>query len=214
MQYIIKGTKNFVCISDEGVIFTSPVTIKAYKSSYLSDIIRLYDALLNNPYLYYSDRDWSIVEWEKELDTYTRYLSQRDLNKKPTTRQSKCKNKHKRISFSKSTRRLVYEKSNHKCAICGKELQIDYCNDDDYATIDHIIPLNKGGKNELDNYQATCQVCNKIKSDIMPDVFAFSMKSTLVKEIMDEENLQNQLLKILLNKKINRIVLKVKTAIL
>lgn len=42
-----------------------------------------------------------------------------------------------------------------KCAYCGKSAD----------TVDHIIPLAKGGNNELDNLVAACQSCNSRKKD-------------------------------------------------
>lgn len=38
-------------------------------------------------------------------------------------------------------------------------------------TVDHIIPLEKGGSNDLDNIQAACAVCNRFKANVYPDVF-------------------------------------------
>lgn len=38
-------------------------------------------------------------------------------------------------------------------------------------TIDHIIPLDAGGKNELANYQCTCRVCNSMKGTMMLEDF-------------------------------------------
>jgi 5-methylcytosine-specific restriction endonuclease McrA len=45
------------------------------------------------------------------------------------------------------------------CVRCGKHLE-----GNDY-TIDHIIPLNKGGTHDLHNLQAMCRVCNGTKQD-------------------------------------------------
>ncbi len=34
-----------------------------------------------------------------------------------------------------------------------------------YMTIDHIVPLNKGGTNNIENLRGLCRACNGRKSD-------------------------------------------------
>ena len=46
------------------------------------------------------------------------------------------------------------------CAHCGTHLNIGH-----NFTLEHIIPLNKGGTNETQNFVALCYPCNKAKSD-------------------------------------------------
>lgn len=67
--------------------------------------------------------------------------------------------RHKRISIPKTTRDLVYERGNGFCALCGRPVSRDE------FTIDHILPLNRGGRNEIDNFQIACVTCNRIKND-------------------------------------------------
>lgn len=70
--------------------------------------------------------------------------------------------KVKRKSFSSVQRTAIYNKNKGRCAICGDF--VPYGN----FTIDHIIPLAKGGTNELENLQCACEICNRIKQDILP----------------------------------------------
>lgn len=71
--------------------------------------------------------------------------------------------KIKRRSFTSGERLLVYNKSKGRCSICGNFVPFD-----DF-TVDHIIPLAKGGTNEMKNLQCTCGICNRIKQDILPE---------------------------------------------
>lgn len=62
-------------------------------------------------------------------------------------------------------KRMVYMNSHGRCAICGKRITLD-----DF-TIDHIIPKGKQGADSLDNLQATCEECNRMKANMMPEDF-------------------------------------------
>lgn len=71
--------------------------------------------------------------------------------------------KIKRKQFSQTERMQIYNKNKGRCAICGRFVPYDS------FTVDHIIPLAKGGTNAMDNLQVACGVCNLIKQDILPE---------------------------------------------
>jgi len=71
----------------------------------------------------------------------------------------------KRRIFTQQERYEIYNRTEGHCGICGKFIPLG-----EY-TIDHIIPLSKGGTNDLDNLQACCSFCNKAKDDSMGDDF-------------------------------------------
>ncbi len=56
----------------------------------------------------------------------------------------------------------MFERDNYRCQMCGRrpattegiELQVD-----------HIVPLAKGGANELEDLQTLCNECNLGKGD-------------------------------------------------
>lgn len=43
------------------------------------------------------------------------------------------------------------------------------------ATVDHVVPRNKGGGNSRENTVLACRRCNGIKSDMMPEEWAAFM---------------------------------------
>lgn len=68
--------------------------------------------------------------------------------------------------YSKKRLELVFEKTQGRCAYCGKELSDD-------ATIDHVIPRSKGGSNSLDNLLPSCRSCNTSKGVKSLEEFRF-----------------------------------------
>ena len=74
------------------------------------------------------------------------------------------------VYYDESVKREeVFKRDGYICQICGIK-----CNPDDYGwgsngathpTIDHIIPLSKGGTHTWDNVQCACGLCNSRKQD-------------------------------------------------
>jgi 5-methylcytosine-specific restriction endonuclease McrA len=71
--------------------------------------------------------------------------------------------KVKRKQFTNNERIAIYNKNKSRCAICGDYVPFDL------FTVDHIVPIAKGGDNSFSNLQCTCKVCNLIKQDILPE---------------------------------------------
>lgn len=66
---------------------------------------------------------------------------------------------NKRLEASKHiskkiVRDEVFKKYGRKCLCCGTDKNL---------TIDHVIPVFKGGKNNISNYQPLCKSCNSSK---------------------------------------------------
>ena len=60
------------------------------------------------------------------------------------------------VRFSRSN---VYLRDNCQCQYCGKQI------DRRDATLDHVIPVSKGGKSIWDNCVTACGPCNSNKGD-------------------------------------------------
>lgn len=67
-----------------------------------------------------------------------------------------------RMPFSWAQKVPLLDETNGKCAHCG--IMLDrYTN----MTVEHIIPLNKGGTNDPENLTMLCEDCNTEKSDMI-----------------------------------------------
>jgi 5-methylcytosine-specific restriction endonuclease McrA len=65
-----------------------------------------------------------------------------------------------RIKVMPAIRWQVFQRDNWKCVSCGRSAANDVI-----LHVDHIVPRSKGGKDELDNYQTLCHICNIGKSN-------------------------------------------------
>lgn len=56
-----------------------------------------------------------------------------------------------------------------RCAYCCKDLKPDSKDNKEVATIDHVIPVSKGGDIfNLDNLVSACYTCNQRKGNLTP----------------------------------------------
>ncbi len=62
--------------------------------------------------------------------------------------------------ISESIRGLVMLRSNHSCEYCKSQDKFSPV----FFTIDHVIPLIEGGKNDPDNLAYACPLCNRLKA--------------------------------------------------
>ena len=82
-------------------------------------------------------------------------------NRMKDNRLKRCKIKDNSITLIG-----VYHKYGGVCQGCGQLLTFDHDpNDDRYPSIDHIVPISKGGNHTWDNVQLMCRRCNYLKSD-------------------------------------------------
>jgi 5-methylcytosine-specific restriction endonuclease McrA len=72
------------------------------------------------------------------------------------------KNKHKALKRNAPnveyvSRRVVYDRDDGKCYMCGKELPFNGFD------LEHVIPLARGGNHTYDNVKVACRSCNARK---------------------------------------------------
>lgn len=72
----------------------------------------------------------------------------------------------KRRRLKPEERRAVYDKMGGHCAYCGCKIRL---NKD--MQVDHVIPLQKGGPDVLDNMLPACRSCNHYKDTLTVQQF-------------------------------------------
>lgn len=83
-----------------------------------------------------------------------------------------------RRKFTDYEKKTVYAKYNGCCAICGKPVKYKK------LTIDHKMPLSKGGTNEMSNLQLSCRMCNQFKGNMDTQEFTRKVNEIAVRGFM------------------------------
>lgn len=97
-----------------------------------------------------------------------------DLTGVPVTEPDTSGNGSTRRKYSDNEKRTVYDRYYGRCVYCGETVKFSY------MSIDHKVPLSKGGTNALENLQLTCRTCNRIKTDVPPEKFLEKIWKILV----------------------------------
>lgn len=71
----------------------------------------------------------------------------------------------KREPIPPHIKRDVYAKCSGRCAYCGKNVSFKH------MSIDHKIPISRGGTDGIKNLQCACKMCNWIKGNATPEEF-------------------------------------------
>lgn len=103
-----------------------------------------------------------IASNQKQCKECTRRRASRYMNVK--------KEKRRKAAFTKESAQIsiqtLYKRDSGVCWICGEpcRLDVDY-NDNMYPSIDHVLPISKGGKDEWGNVKLAHRLCNSIRGD-------------------------------------------------
>lgn len=74
------------------------------------------------------------------------------------------------VNETNITKVMLYEETNHKCAYCGKQININELLSSNYHT-EHILPRSKSFDNSYINKTVSCQTCNSKKDNMTPYQF-------------------------------------------
>lgn len=110
------------------------------------------------------DRDYVLKEFDRLSDNEIKNLIAlcKSRLREYTLKRGDAIWSHRRKSsgyISGTLRYDVFKRARFRCECCGTP------GDQRALEVDHIVPRNKGGANEVANYQALCYVCNAMKRD-------------------------------------------------
>lgn len=97
-----------------------------------------------NKFRFYFDKDYEFL-LKEELERNNEYMAKR---------YAKSRLRMYANLFTRDLRKVLLTDSSHCC----------FCNDTEKLQLDHIIPIDKGGKNVAENIQILCRDCNRQKS--------------------------------------------------
>lgn len=78
----------------------------------------------------------------------------------------------KRSQHGKEIRKYIYDKADGRCELCGRKILLPE------MTIDHVVPLAMGGRDEIENMQCVCRMCNQLKDNLLPEEYADWIKGS------------------------------------
>ena len=87
-----------------------------------------------------------------------------------------------RRCFTSKERSEIYIRDKGRCGICGEFIPLNE------FTINHIVPISKGGTYDYDNLQCCCFKCNQLKSNEMHDDFYGKMFIALINHAKQQNN--------------------------
>lgn len=85
-----------------------------------------------------------------------------------------------RKSITEKMRYQILERDGHRCKSCGHTVD-----DGVKLQVDHIIPVDWGGKTELDNLETLCEGCNRGKKNWIPTVPIEIMQQVMLKQTVE-----------------------------
>ncbi|PYF68485.1 HNH endonuclease [Pedobacter nutrimenti] len=138
-----------------------------------------YDSRLNGKNVSKDDATSILKTIENGISFRLAGYSSDDCNYESRLGQSRKHSKFNRIvgrikvkrNITAKHRDLIFERDGYKCLMPG-------CNETSNLTIDHIIPLDLGGRNSIHNYQTLCAFHNQEKGNKIMD---FRINKTHIK---------------------------------
>jgi len=119
--------------------------------------------------------DCGVVYTKEKYQSSKRCSACSDARRREVIRECKKRRGHRMRAKQKGgdlfVSRDIFKRDLWRCYLCGTKVRVYATkrNMPDEATIDHVVPVSKGGEHSLANCRCACRVCNTLKSDSMPE---------------------------------------------
>lgn len=152
------------------IIIVLCVVIVASNSTYYQALMGVYKSIKKIPkIIIVLTTILSIVGLGHLMDFSALY---KRIEKKPFTNFKETTEDGKR-NVSETTKKIVASKQNWKCGLCDKTLDETY-------EVDHVVPLYKGGSNDITNLMALDPICHRKKTN--SDRLNVPLEKMIIKE--------------------------------
>jgi 5-methylcytosine-specific restriction endonuclease McrA len=110
-------------------------------------------------------KKWNKEHPEKHKEGVKKWIKTHWEKAKQYLYNSRAKRKKAKGKFTLEEWENKKREFNYKCAMCGISEKELLNKTGIGLTVDHIIPLSKGGTNNIQNIQPLCLKCNRIKNN-------------------------------------------------
>ncbi|MFX1264595.1 MAG: HNH endonuclease [Promethearchaeota archaeon] len=113
-----------------------------------------------------AQKPWSVIILQPTLETWCRIIRQTDdpvIFEEDDTGTIKAVHRKVQHQISGGTQWAIWERDDFRCLYCGR-----HGGKGCPLTIDHFVPLSRGGANDPSNYVSCCKRCAKSKGSREP----------------------------------------------
>ena len=164
MAIVITNGEYYIYLNEKGKHRKTKNVVQALQYNTVREAINyMYKAPAKTDGYYVYDTFTNHVIWKQLTPEERIALHEQKHGTVNVKRRNNGKIKRKR--YSQATRKLIYNKYDGRCQLCGRKVLFYE------MSLDHHVALSMGGVDDVSNLTCTCLPCNQFKSNIAPELF-------------------------------------------